>query len=169
MRRIFTYFLIAAGLIALIIIFFPNGGKGTQFGQAELPDDVKKHLIGKWKWKSTVDPFDKSNKRLAEVEGQEYLAINEDGTFIEWSKEQSKNGIWILNKKQTAIALVYGQDKKRLNKMASSLLTYEYRHRIKKLDQEELILGVQGRHGIVETSYKSIPKEEWENLVSITR
>ncbi|MEO0897395.1 MAG: hypothetical protein AAFY71_13400 [Bacteroidota bacterium] len=170
MRRFFIYFLIAAGLIALLVTLYPKNETGQLYGQVELPENVKESLIGKWEWQSSSDPYENSShKRQAELEGHKYLSINEDGTFQEWTKEQSRTGVWLLNKKKNAVAFVFGESKNRMSKVAASMLSYEYRYQIQKLNKESLVLIIQGRHGMVQEVYKSIPKEAWDELVTITR
>lgn len=164
MRKFFIISLIAASLIALIVLLYPKSEQGAQFGQVKLPDNVKELLVGKWEWKATDDPFEGSNKRVAETEGEKFLIINKDGSFVEWAKEESREGVWILNKKKTAVAFIFNDEKNRSKRVAPSLLAYEYRHRIQKIDNGELVLGIQGRHGMVQESYQSISDEVWETL-----
>ncbi|MCI4669325.1 MAG: hypothetical protein MRZ79_14415 [Bacteroidia bacterium] len=161
MRRFLIISFFALLLISLVVIFYPRGDKGAQFGQVKLPENVKELLVGKWEWKSTIDPFDNSNKRIAEKEGEKYLLINSDGSFTEWSKEESRAGNWILNKKKTAVAFLYDDENTRNSRASASLLAYEYRHRIKSIDKNGLVLGIQGRHGIVQEAYEAVSDSAW--------
>ena len=96
----------------------------------------------KWLLIKTKDPYNKGAFSMQEKENPKTLEFSKDGTYIEKDPWQENKGSWFFNEDETKMSM-------NLSERGEA----NYRWSIIKLTQEEMILGIQGRHGTVEHYY----------------
>lgn len=97
-----------------------------------------------WQYIKMFDPYNGGNTIEAEAGNPRYLKLNNDGTFRKYDKLNDNKGKWYLNGTKDAIAF--------MNEGSSEELRFG--HKIKKFTKDELVLSWQGRHGMVDETYK---------------
>ncbi|RMG27831.1 MAG: hypothetical protein D6730_06345 [Bacteroidetes bacterium] len=124
--------------------------QGLAYNRAELlfPGNVQADSL-KWRLLYTYDPYNGGHTIYRDSLNPKYLVLARNGTFKSYDTLQSTQGRWYLNSEKTALALI---DQRHTSKTAPTDPVL-YRHHIKKLTADSLILSWQGRHGMVEEVY----------------
>ncbi len=108
-----------------------------------------------WRLVSRFDPYNGGNTQTYEAEKATFLTLERDGTFIQQNAENHEMGHYYLNKTKDAIALVIekrveGKDTMDIQQPSDELL---FRHQIRTINADSLVLAWQGRHGYVLDTY----------------
>ena len=144
--------LLAAGLaIAATVVFFQQEPSPSPFGLAgkNLPvDSTHSLLCHDWYWAETVDAYQGGTKMEASQSEWRLLSLHTDQTFLQETAYGSETGFWALNPEKWTLALLTGPRATR-----RIIRESDYRHRIRRLTPDSLVLARQGRHGDVTETY----------------
>ena len=145
-------------LALLWVVFFLTLGCNRQRKGSLKPRQAAFHFFQdrdtdslKWRWVHTYDPYNGGTYLTSDSLHPRYLFLYKDGTFRKTDAHNASSGKWYLNPEKNAMALI-DEMRNGVSVMdASSSLTF--RHQLRKLNQDTLILAWQGRHGFVEELY----------------
>ncbi len=104
-----------------------------------------------WRLAQTYDPYQGGQTlRKGPVQTQ-YLVLGEEGVFRTFDPENHGAGRWYLHQDQDRLALVYHYQNGQA--VPETQRDTHYRYQILEQQADTLILGIQGRHGIVRQTY----------------
>lgn len=105
----------------------------------------------RWQLIETYDPY--QDGILLRPESARYLTFYQDGEFLEHDPANYSTGQWQLSEDRDRLALTYAmQNNRRIPTAQRDTL---FRYRIQYRSSDSLVLGVQGRHGIVQLRYRA--------------
>lgn len=119
---------------------------------AQLIKDIQSQKTLHWKLIATHDPYQGSNFLRTDPKNSIQLRLDIDGTFREVRKDKIVNGRWKLNKGSNMLKMLCERINGSAVKRAHALSSYTLR----SYNSEFLVLGKQGRHGIVELKFKAM-------------
>ncbi|RMG67534.1 MAG: hypothetical protein D6722_13000 [Bacteroidetes bacterium] len=148
--RLLLAALAALGAAVAFLLWQPGaGGPQAQLLMPPPPD-----LLQTWRWVQTYDPYESGHMIQATDTAARYLAFRPDGTLLEQTPAQRRQGQWRHDAQQDALALLFGTVAQ--GRPAATLRPWQYRHEIIHLTDGELVLAWQGRHGKVQEWYQAV-------------
>lgn len=97
------------------------------------------------------DPYLSVPQKAETKEKPKYLILHTAGTFLEYDAFNRNQGSWYVNKDKERLKLVYEVENGMEIPPASQ--DSSFRYQLVKLSQDSLVIGKQGRHGIVQYTY----------------
>ena len=142
--------------------------RGNKAATFMLGDDSAETVV--WQLINTHDPYNGGVSYPQDPANPHYILLHKNGAFKEHDNANVSFGNWYLNKNKNRLALVYYiqngisiPDEKQV---------IDYRYEVKKVSKDSLILGIQGRHGIVTQTYISttsapdnIRRNPWQDKI----
>jgi len=115
----------------------------------------KRTYLKKWQLVETYDPYQGGTLIRPEVDNPTHLMLFQDGDFIRYDRRNYSSGQWALDRANDRMALTFRmQNNRRIPPAQRDTL---YRYQIQHRSADSLVLGVQGRHGVVELRYRKVP------------
>ena len=116
--------------------------------------EKEKLICQKWVYEKSADPYNNGAFHFADSTNAKYIIFKSDGSYADNDNNNSALGFWKFNHDSTRLGIKYTvfNDKEVDNKEPIS----EFRWIIYELTRSNMILGIQGRHGIVRYTYNSI-------------
>lgn len=122
-------------------------------GSKKVADSVTWHLS------LTYDPYDGGKTYAANEENPKYLIMKRDGSFREFDNYNQSSGHWYLNKLRDKFAMVY----ENRNNQEIENQDMQFRYQVEKNTRDTLILGIQGRHGMMQQIYTRVTPDSLTN------
>jgi hypothetical protein len=149
----------SAQVVLLLLVVLCNGIAGCV---GRIPTAQKRdaaYLMGqkstyqkKWELVETFDPYQGGTLIPAEADNPTHLMLFQDGDFIEYDRRNYSSGHWSLDREADRMALTYQmQNNRSIPPPERDTL---YRYQVQHHSPDSLVLGVQGRHGIVQLRYR---------------
>jgi hypothetical protein len=104
-----------------------------------------------WRLVQVYDPYQQNTYSPGDEGNPSFLRITRKGKFAEYDTLNYREGRWFLDTTRTKIRLAYTHENK--TKIERADRDPYFRFQLVKLTKDSLVLGVQGRHGIVERTY----------------
>lgn len=105
-----------------------------------------------WRLMETYDPYRGGTTTTPDPHNPTYLLIRQDGEFITYNRQTYSAGTWELQREEAQLALIYCIQNN--HKVDSTTQDHTPRYQIQYHSPDSLVLGVQGRHGIVQMRYR---------------
>ena len=141
--------------------------RGTKAANLILGNNDREVVI--WKLIQSRDPYMGGQVYIQDPGNPQYILMHRNGAFKEHDNVNVSFGNWYTNKEKNRLALVY-YIQNGLS-VPDERQIIDYRYEIQKVSQDSLILGIQGRHGIVKKIYindpdapVSIKTHPWEDF-----
>lgn len=128
--------------------------------QLVLPDSTQDTIV--WKLREIYDPYvetlpkgERTSPRgeKAFPDNPHFLVFCRNGDFIEKDSLNYATGKWYLNSTEDRLRLSYTERNGQVILNETSLL---FRWEIQRMANDSLVLGIQGRHGIVTHTYTKV-------------
>ncbi|GAB4403034.1 MAG: hypothetical protein OHK0039_01660 [Bacteroidia bacterium] len=149
------YWIVLGGvLLALAVYWLEKRDTPPQEIAAQLPASDRHLLIREWAWVKSYDPYAGGQTTAADKQETRQLAFRADGRLIETTPDQTRQGFWLIDDDGKALALIFSAADQAPARQ--DLRSWDYRHHIRTLTQQELVLEWQGRHGYVVEWYKAL-------------
>ena len=117
-----------------------------------LLSDLEKHKTMSWKLEQTFDPYQGgSSMRTSSYKGMQ-IRLYANGSFKEIHSDKILSGHWRLNKPQELLEM---RCELRNGRKLSSRVEHNS-YQIVSYDSKFLVLGKQGRHGVVELKLRNM-------------
>ena len=113
------------------------------------PGDRRALLCRTWRWRQTVDAYRGGTTLTPSDSALETLTFWTDGTYHHQKTGYTRTGQWALDEAARTLALT--------DQLQADLDQEDYRHKIRKLNADTLVLAWQGRHGMVTELYQAHP------------
>lgn len=97
------------------------------------------------------DPYLSVPRKAETEEKPKYLILHTSGTFLEYDAFNQNQGRWYVNKTKERLKLVYEVENG--IEIPPTSQDSSFRYQLVKLSQDSLVIGKQGRHGIVQYTY----------------
>ncbi len=111
--------------------------------------------LKKWQLVETFDPYQGGTLISPEPQNPKHLMLFQDGDFIRYDRSNYSSGQWYLDQANDRVALTFKMENNR--RIPPAERDTLYRYHIQHHSADSLVLGVQGRHGIVELRYREVP------------
>lgn len=104
----------------------------------------------KWALALRYDPYLDGITTVFKPKERPHLYFDPNGQFSEFQTDTHSAGVWQIHKENKQLVLAYSlSNSQKVPKKQPQILQYT----ILKKDKDSLILGIQGRHGIVQHKY----------------
>lgn len=104
-----------------------------------------------WKLVSIYDPYQKGTYYQTDSLNPQYLSFTRKGKFVEYDTAQYRKGRWAINQDSAGLRLSYTEiDGDEIPKDDQDT---KFRFLLNEMSLDTLVLGLQGRHGIVKRTY----------------
>jgi hypothetical protein len=104
-----------------------------------------------WRLSETFDPYQGGQTMRKGPARTQYLVLDKEGIFRSFDPENSGAGRWYLHQEKDRMALVYHYQNGQA--IPEEQRDSQYRYQILQHQADTLVLGIQGRHGIVRQTY----------------
>ncbi|MEM6345285.1 MAG: hypothetical protein AAF927_15445 [Bacteroidota bacterium] len=97
------------------------------------------------------DPYMDKPRKMGKGQSLKNLALHTQGTFAEYDSLNHYSGLWFINKTKERLRLVYQVQNG--DTVPEARQDTSFRYQLVKLSNDSLVIGKQGRHGIVQYIY----------------
>ena len=97
------------------------------------------------------DPYMDKPRKMGKSQSLANLELHTQGTFAEYDSINRYSGLWYINKTKERIKLVYQVQNG--DTVPEARQDTSFRYQLVKLSNDSLVIGKQGRHGIVQYTY----------------
>lgn len=115
--------------------------------------NIANHLTQKWQFVNSIDLYNGGVWYNADSINQKFIVFNLSGEYLEYDNDNTRNGYWQLNDDSTRFGIRFSNS----NSIQQSIIEpiTDFRWIIYEVDENNLIIGIQGRHGIVKYTYSA--------------
>ncbi|MFK7920930.1 MAG: hypothetical protein AB8H47_03190 [Bacteroidia bacterium] len=97
------------------------------------------------------DPYKDKPVMMNQPQNTSFLDLYTSGAFNEYDSINQSSGLWFINKPQDRLKLVYQIENG--DSVPVARQDTSFRYQLVKLSNDSLVIGKQGRHGIVQYTY----------------
>ena len=114
-----------------------------------------KLLCTKWSLIKTVDPYQGGTENVRDSSNWKTIEFTTEGIYMENDPWNKAMGLWKFNSDESKLGLLETENNGQKFEKGDEVT--DFRWQIFELSKDQIILGIQGRHGIVKHYYKKIP------------
>ncbi|KAA3633866.1 MAG: hypothetical protein DWQ02_12390 [Bacteroidetes bacterium] len=134
-------------LIPVLFAFISLASKCEEEGKLDM-------FCQQWEFVSSKDPYQGGTISEADPANKQFRVFKKDGSYREFDNDNDATGIWAFNQDSTKIGTVI--ETQNGQPTGNPLEITDHRWEIRDLTSTKLVLAIQGRHGFVEHTYKSV-------------
>ncbi|RMG70990.1 MAG: hypothetical protein D6722_07665 [Bacteroidetes bacterium] len=132
------------------------GGEGrhylTQREACDLLITQDKTFMRDWTLAQIYDPYAGGTVIQGDSLSPRHLVFFRDGHFLSYDRWNYSDGTWLVRRADQKLALIY--DIQNSRRIPTAKQDTAFRYRVSRPAADTLILGIQGRHGMVRETYR---------------